>query len=196
MNPELHTLARRQRPGQCDFKHRAVFRIAVVGRDKLHLLGQVALSDNFQRLHLIRAEVLFLPALALGEVAIPHPLRLCHPGGFRLECIQIQMEGKPLQRGARVIGVGQHFGGVQRMRLGVVSSLDLVGHHAVAQRRALGSATGREQSRNCHQAYAPATDFHQFSWIAKPSKRFFKKMLHECFGSIISNRYPAYQFLR
>ena len=142
VNPELHALVRRQRLGQCDLKHRAVVRRC------RRRARQTSSAWSRRRSPTISSDFTSFEPKCLSFQPAPFStsrssdsLGFGHPGGFRLERIEIQMEGKLVERGAGAIRVGENFGGVQRVRLGVVSSLDLVGHNAFAQRSGLSAAS-------------------------------------------------------
>ena len=61
LNSELNRFAGGYRSRQFQLKNSMVVRIAVVGRDELHVRGEVAHTHNFERLNFRCRSILFIP---------------------------------------------------------------------------------------------------------------------------------------
>src|SRR5208283_1634648 len=98
LDPELHVLARRYRMRQAHFEYRLVIGIAVVGRDELHLLRQVAHTNDLEGSDFVRAEILRVPRLEFARAEVAITVCLTHPGRLRLERVQVEMKREAIER--------------------------------------------------------------------------------------------------
>ena len=131
---ELHAFARSDRSRQLHLEDRLVVRIAIVGRDELHLLGQVSHAHHFEGSHLVGSVVLRLPHVQPAGSKITVAMRFMHPRRLLLKRVQIEMKGKRVQRLTSEVVIGQRLSGFHRMLRRVVLGIDLIGHDSLRQR--------------------------------------------------------------
>ncbi len=123
------------RAGKLDFKDGLVVGIAIIGRDKLDLLGEVPHADNFKRGNVVRPAVLRVPRILEGggaEVSVA--MRFVHPCGLGLKAVQVKVKGEVIQRLAGQVVIGQRLGSINRVLVRIVLRVDHVGDHALRQR--------------------------------------------------------------
>ena len=77
-------------------------------------------------------------------------MRLPHPGGFRLERIEIEVKGKAVERLACQVVVGQRLGGINGVLGRIVLRIDLVSHASLRQRPR--NFRSKSALRNCRSA--------------------------------------------
>ena len=139
---EPHVRVRRDRFGKAHLDHGVIVFVVVIRLNEFQLRGEIPHPDDFEFLDVVGAVVLAFPFIEL-YVARAVPLAFTYPRSVRLEAIQIKMEWKAVERLPGQIVIGKCLSRVQRVRLGVVFGIDVVGHDALRQRLRRVDRAGR-----------------------------------------------------